>query len=214
MKIGLPSTRSRDTRRDARSKSLPTDPPDIGTAISARLECRRAQSLANVLYLPLLVLDAHGNEMWRNTAAARLINHDRAVWRRALQTAIASVRRNQTHNNTSVALADTLDGSFVVRACTLPMPSSERSTALVLQRVCLIRRGNRELHDLSRLTPQEIRVARLMASGCSDAEIASRLRISPHTARSHAERIRRKLHVSSRRQVMPALYTDWSGADA
>ena len=55
------------------------------------------------------------------------------------------------------------------------------------------------------LTRQEQAVARLMAERRTDAEIATALGISPHTARTHAERVRRKLGVSRRAAVADAL---------
>jgi DNA-binding CsgD family transcriptional regulator len=56
-----------------------------------------------------------------------------------------------------------------------------------------------------RLTPQEVLVARLMAERRTDHEIAQALGISPNTARTHAERVRRKLGVARRTEVAAAL---------
>lgn len=50
-------------------------------------------------------------------------------------------------------------------------------------------------------TPREVRVARLVTLGHSDAEIAAQLCISLHTARHHTEHLRQKLGVSSRGEV-------------
>jgi DNA-binding CsgD family transcriptional regulator len=49
-----------------------------------------------------------------------------------------------------------------------------------------------------RLTEKETRVALLLAQRRSNAEIASALQISPHTARRHTENVMLKLNVSSR----------------
>jgi len=49
-----------------------------------------------------------------------------------------------------------------------------------------------------RLTEKETRVAFLLAQRRSNAEIASALHISPHTARRHTENVMLKLNVSSR----------------
>lgn len=51
------------------------------------------------------------------------------------------------------------------------------------------------------LTPRQWDVARLLARGVSNADIAATLGISPHTARRHTERVLRKLEVNSRAQV-------------
>lgn len=51
------------------------------------------------------------------------------------------------------------------------------------------------------LTGKEVRVARLVTLGLSDAEIAAQLCISQHTARHHTEHLRQKLGVRSRGEV-------------
>jgi DNA-binding CsgD family transcriptional regulator len=53
----------------------------------------------------------------------------------------------------------------------------------------------RELGDL---TPRELEVLRLVAQGRSDAEIADRLVLSPHTVHRHVANVRTKLRLSSR----------------
>lgn len=55
------------------------------------------------------------------------------------------------------------------------------------------------------LTNQEGRVAVLVAARQTNVEIAWALRISPHTARHHVQRVLRKLRVSGRRDVLQAL---------
>jgi DNA-binding CsgD family transcriptional regulator len=57
------------------------------------------------------------------------------------------------------------------------------------------------LQSRYRLTSREVRVARLVTLGHSDAEIAAQLCISLHTARHHTEHLRQKLGVSSRGEV-------------
>ena len=52
-----------------------------------------------------------------------------------------------------------------------------------------------------RLTPQELRVAQLLARGRSNREVAVALGVSPRTARYHTEAIFRKLGVRSRGAV-------------
>lgn len=45
------------------------------------------------------------------------------------------------------------------------------------------------------LTPREVQVLRLLASGCSYWEAAARLGISPHTVVTHVKNAYRKLEV-------------------
>lgn len=59
----------------------------------------------------------------------------------------------------------------------------------------------RELHEAFGLTRREREVARLLARGLSNREVAEALGISPHTARRHTESVMRKLGVASRMQV-------------
>lgn len=55
------------------------------------------------------------------------------------------------------------------------------------------------------LTGAEARVARLLAEGKTNAQIADALSISPHTAERHTEKVFQKLGVHSRAAVGPAL---------
>jgi DNA-binding CsgD family transcriptional regulator len=58
-----------------------------------------------------------------------------------------------------------------------------------------------ELRARHGLTVAQARVAVLLAEGKRDQEVAAKLVISPHTARHHAEAVRRKLGVGSRAEV-------------
>jgi DNA-binding CsgD family transcriptional regulator len=60
-----------------------------------------------------------------------------------------------------------------------------------------------------RLTSREAEVALLLAQGYSNAELARRLGISPHTARHHTESVLAKLGVRSRAQA-GALLHGWA----
>ena len=61
------------------------------------------------------------------------------------------------------------------------------------------------LHDRFGLTTREIQVARLIAEGLSNNEIADRLGVRFFTARNHVERTLAKLDVTSRHRVGPLL---------
>jgi DNA-binding CsgD family transcriptional regulator len=51
------------------------------------------------------------------------------------------------------------------------------------------------------MTPREVEVAMLLAEGCSNSTVSSRLGISPHTARHHTQRVLGKLGVHSRAEA-------------
>ncbi len=55
--------------------------------------------------------------------------------------------------------------------------------------------------DLAALSQREFEVARLVASGMTNREIAAALTIAPKTAAAHVEHIRTKLGVSRRAQI-------------
>lgn len=76
----------------------------------------------------------------------------------------------------------------------------------VLERLTPMPRSDDELRAAYDLTRAELRVARLLARGRSNADIAATLHISPHTARHHTERILFKLDASSRAEVGPKLF--------
>ena len=55
---------------------------------------------------------------------------------------------------------------------------------------------------LRRLTSRQLDVLRLLAEGLTDRQIAERLAISTATARTHVERIRHALRVTSRSEAV------------
>ena len=62
------------------------------------------------------------------------------------------------------------------------------------------------------ITPRQRQVVALIAAGCSNEEVAERLRISPRTAKAHSDVLRQKLGVSRRRQI-PLAYRSATGDD-
>ncbi|HET9982421.1 MAG TPA: helix-turn-helix transcriptional regulator [Longimicrobiales bacterium] len=61
------------------------------------------------------------------------------------------------------------------------------------------------LRRRARMTEQEIRIARLLAEGKRNRDIARQLRISVHTTRHHVEHVLSKLGVRRRAEVGPVL---------
>jgi DNA-binding response OmpR family regulator len=63
-----------------------------------------------------------------------------------------------------------------------------------------------ELRERYGLTDRQVTVTRLIAEGCTNAEMAGRLGLSFFTVRNHAEQVMAKLGVSNRSAVAPLLY--------
>ncbi|HZU15074.1 MAG TPA: helix-turn-helix transcriptional regulator, partial [Candidatus Dormibacteraeota bacterium] len=57
------------------------------------------------------------------------------------------------------------------------------------------------LGPIEELTPQELQVALLTASGATTREVAERLFLSPRTVEVHLTRIYRKLEIRSRTEL-------------
>lgn len=66
---------------------------------------------------------------------------------------------------------------------------------------CGLRPTKRKVRDPARLTPQELSVARLVASGMTNTEVAERLVVSVKTVEFHLGNVFSKLIITSRRQL-------------
>jgi DNA-binding response OmpR family regulator len=68
--------------------------------------------------------------------------------------------------------------------------------------------SDEELRDRYGLTERQVAVARLVAEGCTNAEIATRLGVSFFTARNHTEQVLGKLGVGARSAVGSRLFEE------
>jgi DNA-binding CsgD family transcriptional regulator len=77
----------------------------------------------------------------------------------------------------------------------------------------LVRSGGaatRGARDRSQLSQREAQIARLAASGATNAEIGSRMFLSPHTVDFHLRKVFKKLAIKSRKQLVGAMLEgDW-----
>jgi DNA-binding CsgD family transcriptional regulator len=79
-----------------------------------------------------------------------------------------------------------------------PLAGTPTHVLVALERTSLVLRSATELHAQYGLTPSEIRVATLLVTGMSSAEIARGMCLSIHTVRRHTERILRKTDTPSK----------------
>ena len=59
----------------------------------------------------------------------------------------------------------------------------------------------RRVDTLDELTPQELQIARMVAAGASQKEVAATLYLSPKTIEYHLGKVYRKLGITSGRQL-------------
>jgi ATP/maltotriose-dependent transcriptional regulator MalT len=62
------------------------------------------------------------------------------------------------------------------------------------------------------LTERQVQIVRLIAQGCSNQEVGTKLGIAPRTAKAHSDALRQKLGVPRRRQI-PAAFRALTGED-
>lgn len=130
--------------------------------------------------------------------------------RRFTESVSALVRHRHANDDDDGTLAElavrdfrTSEGSYLLRGGFVQVDEGGRDGMLL---VALEPAGAEFLcadllQSRYRLTAREVRVARLVTLGHSDAEIAAQLCISLHTARHHTEHLRQKLGVGSRGEV-------------
>jgi DNA-binding NarL/FixJ family response regulator len=71
----------------------------------------------------------------------------------------------------------------------------------------------RDPSTIDRLTPQEVQIARLVAEGLSNKEVAAQLYLSPRTIDSHLRNVFAKLSIRSRIQLARIPLVDGLDAD-
>lgn len=168
---------------------------------------RRFTTMIDALPEALIVFDADGGERYRNRAFEALPagEADRAVLVRAAGKLVDEVGRCLRPMRSSTPLTTSSDislpsGSYNLRAFVAPSMTDRPGILVWIEPDALLPPPGR-LQSVYGLTPRQAEVALLMAEGLSDRSIAERLAISRHTAHRHAEKVLKKMNLSSRAGV-------------
>jgi DNA-binding CsgD family transcriptional regulator len=168
----------------------------------------------------LLLCDGRGEAVYRNSALERTLSADpeRALVEGSLAELARSVAELAHRDRGTAAgalgrvgerLVGTARGAYRMSASIAgdsgPPP---RGVLVLVEPLFREPLTNAELRERFRLTDQEIRVAREVAAGRRNDEVARCLGISPHTARRHTEHILDKLGIASRAQVAERISRD------
>ena len=156
----------------------------------------------------LLLCDLQGRVLHANAALERLLGADPEGAR--LRHELEALARHSAAGRVGAAPArevrTALQTYRLRRSAVGDGIGGPAATMLVsLQPAALQPRTDDELRTRFGLTDREIEVARNLADGRTNAEIARILGISPFTARNHTERVLAKLGVSNRARVAAVL---------
>ena len=201
--------------------------PAYRSGVSAwrQLEARRNTIAALVDALPeaVMIYDASGNLVHANPRALELVRNDarrdaaarvQAEAQRIAWTVSATARRASSRSAGGAATRDAsvrevraganvfrLRGTFAPAGTLGAEPSVFVTAAFETVNPLT----DDELRAQFGLSAREIEVARLVAAGLSNQEIAEKIGVSFFTARNHVERMLAKLGVGSRARVGPVL---------
>ncbi len=184
-----------------------------GLAHLAQFGARHAA--LDVMDEPVALFSTDGRELHRNPALERLLGSD--AHRAAVDTRMARMGRTMSAHarQRPVGLpafpaeqVETPQGTYTLRASLLPAGSFGPEQAVLVSVQSSATPALPAPDDVRQrfgLTRREAEVALLLAEGLSNAQMAERLFVSPHTARHHVENVMGKLEVVSRAAVATRL---------
>ena len=174
----------------------------------------------SALHVGVLLLDGDAGVEWANAAARRMLDDADSssalageAWRAIERLAGAAAEGHDAPRLLELALGGE---TLLVRAVRLASPghgAARRAVLVTLERAPDRGPTDAELRERYGLTPRELRVARLVADGLSNAALAAALGITVNTARAHTERVRRKMGVRSRARIVALLHGAADRAD-
>ena len=197
-------------------------PFKAGVSEWRRLAARRSEltTLLNAIPEAVLMYDGAGGLVHANPRAAELFGmpgasgpgaHVRTEAQRMAWSMAAAAQRSMANANGSAAssMGETVrevraDGRVYRLRGTLAsgwMPDGEAGVLITAAYELVNPLTDIELRSRYGLSAREIEVARLVASGLSNQEVAEKLGVSYFTARNHVERLLAKLGVGNRSRV-------------
>lgn len=123
--------------------------------------------------------------------------------RALLELAYGQVLRRDGKRRAAALQLQACNDTFVILGAQPYLERSERELV-----ACGLTPSGRRDFDAQRLTPQELSVARLIAQGLSNRDIASELMLSVKTVQSHLTRAYSKLGITSRAQLAATFRSD------
>lgn len=194
--------------------------PSFRAGLDALLRFDAYRGALDAVSEPIAAFDADGRLLHRNPALVRLLDADSErdrveVELRVLARRLRALAFPRRHDANGAAGAPTVSrevatarGTYVLRGVLLP-PSGGGFGEAMLVSVTLdappALPDSEAVRARHGLTKREAEVALLLAEGLSNAEIAERLFVSPHTARHHVENVLSKLGINSRAAVAARL---------
>lgn len=171
-------------------------------------------SMADGVDHGMIVFDRSGRTLYENATFGHLLDGNPeagGVRLEALRIALAMAAPHQRRvtttrrplNDSPLGDVRTVRGSYTLRGIYLPegLFAREVTVCVTLQRDQVRELSSDVLRKQFRLTAREIEVARLLAQGLANQNVAERLGISAHTAERHTEQVLLKLGIHSRAAV-------------
>lgn len=185
---------------------LPAFEAGVRIREAAGVAARRESAALDASGAAVLAVDADGIERHRTPAFERLVASEPE--REDLIRAVATFAQEHTRGASPPPSRTLLlaSGAYVLRA-THDASILEGPGLLVFVERLSVLPPAAALQTRFGLSPREAEVTLLLAQGHSDKSVADVLFISPHTARRHAERVLKKIGVSSRSAVAYACLT-------
>jgi DNA-binding CsgD family transcriptional regulator len=190
---------------------------EAGVRALARFSAHRERLARSFDASPVsaLVMDFSGRILLRTSRLEQLLalDADKGMVEAAMRRAILALAPVVGHKSASapdrgsLCTVRTRRRSYRIQATTLvgSFESNGGVGVAWMETPTWMQPTDNQLNDHFQLTRREAEVARCLAAGRSNAEVAAALGVSIHTARHHVERVLRKLRIRTRASVGPRL---------